>query len=352
MKEGRFIDLRSDTVTNPSQAMRESMAKAPVGDDCFGEDPSVNALQEEAARLLGKERALFVASGTMANQVALKSHTQPGDEVIVHAGSHLITSELAAGSMISGVQFAFLECERGIMEVEAVRRAIRAGRAVEPRTRLIWVENTHNKGGGSVWPLERLKGLRELALEAGLPLHMDGARIFNAAVALGVPVREIASYVDTVSFCLSKGLGAPVGSLLAGSREFIERATRYRRMLGGGMRQAGIVAAGGLFALKHHLKRIEKDHENARLLAEGLKETPGVRLLYETTPTNIVFFDVSETGLSAPELAARLKERGILFSVYPPNIMRAVTHLDVERQQIEEALGTMQALLKEARARA
>ncbi len=352
MNEGRIIDLRSDTVTKPSQAMREAMAWAPVGDDCFGEDPSVNALQQESARLLGKEAALFMASGTMANQVALKSHTEPGDEVIADAGSHVITSELAAGSMISGVQFALLQGERGILEVEEVRRAIRAGRAVEPRTRLIWVENTHNKGGGSVWPLERLRALRELALEMGLPIHMDGARVFNAAVALGVSAGEIASHADTVNFCLSKGLGAPVGSLLAGSREFIERATRYRRMLGGGMRQAGIVASGGLFALKHHLKRIEKDHENARLLAEGLKETPGIRLLYETTPTNIVFFDLSETGLSSPELASRLKERGVLFSVYPPNVLRGITHLEVDRPQIEEALGIVRALLKGVRARA
>ncbi|MFQ5895780.1 MAG: threonine aldolase family protein [Nitrospinota bacterium] len=336
------IDLRSDTASRPSPSMRRAMAEAEVGDMALDEDPTVNGLQERACRLFEKEAAMFVPSGTMANQTALKAHTQPGDEVILERASHPVTSELAAGAMISGVQFMLLEGERGRLEPERVEEAIRPRGRGEPRTALLWVENTHNRGGGSIYELDRLRSLRRVADAHDIPVHLDGARIFNASVAADVPVAEYARYCESVNFCLSKGLGCPVGSLVLGSEGFIARAKRYRRMLGGNMRQAGLLAAAGLYALEHNVERLAEDHANARRLAERLAPVPGLRLVYDTTLTNIVFLDVSRTASSAEELAARLAARGVLFSVYGRTWLRAVTHLDVSAEDVERAADTVE----------
>lgn len=341
----RLIDLRSDTVTRPTPAMRQAIAQAEVGDDCYGEDPSANLLQERAAALLGKERALFVASGTMANQLAIKGHTRPGEEVILEATSHPFNFEAGAPAALSGVQCLPIPGERGILNPKAVEGAIRPDAPHHPRTALVIVENTHNRGGGSIYPLDTLRAIWEVAKRRGLKVHLDGARIFNASVASGVPVHEYARCADTVSFCLSKGLGAPVGSLLAGLSDFIARALRDRRLLGGGMRQVGILAAAGLYALDHHVARLAEDHENARRLAAGLQEIPGVTFPFGRPETNIVIFDVTGTQTPAAEVAARLKEEGVLVHAISTWQIRAVTHLDVSSADIERALEALWTVL-------
>ena len=317
--------------------MREAMARAEVGDSSLGEDPTVAALERRAAALFGKEAALYVASGTMANQLAIKTHTQPGDEIISEAKCHPVRSEMAAGSFLSGVQFAFVPAERGIYRREAAEAALRPKEGWHPRTALLWAENTHNAGGGTIFPLEGLGALQELAREAGIPLHMDGARIFNAAVASGIPPGKWGAACDTMNFCLSKGLGCPVGSVLLGSADFIARARRYHKIFGGVWRQAGILAAAGLYALDHHVDRLAEDHANAQRLAERTAGIPGVRHLYESTPTNIVYLDVSETGKSAETIAERLQARGVALSIPGKGLLRAVTHLDVDRAGVERA---------------
>jgi len=328
----KTIDLRSDTVTRPSAAMRDAIARAEVGDDVYGEDPSVNRLQEIAAERLGKPAALFVPSGSMANQVALRAHTEHGDAVIAGTDAHLFRYEGGAAGALSGVQFSFVG-EDGFFAAEDVRRAINPGDSHFPRTRLVCVENTHNRSGGCVFPLEMLRGVGQAAREAGLSLHLDGARIFNAEVASGVPAAVWAEPFDSVAFCLSKGLGAPVGSLIVGTRAFIERAHRFRKMFGGGMRQAGILAAAGIYALEHHVKRLADDHANARRLAEGLKRVAGVELAREPE-TNMVLFRVPDV----PAFAKRIHARGLLINPIDPSTLRAVLHLDVETAAVQEAL--------------
>ncbi len=326
------IDLRSDTVTRPTAAMREAIARAEVGDDVYGEDPSVNRLQELAAERLGKPAALYVPSGSMANQVAVRVHTEHGDAVIAGTNAHLYLYEGGAAGALSGVQFTFVG-EGGLFGAEDVRRAIHPGDSHFARTRLVCVENTHNRSGGRVFPLETLRAVAEAAREAGLSLHLDGARIFNAEVATGVPAAVWAEPFDSVAFCLSKGLGAPVGSLIVGTRAFIERAHRFRKMFGGGMRQAGILAAAGSYALEHHVKRLAEDHANARRLAEGLKRIPGVVLVREPE-TNMVLFQV-------PEVAAfvdRTRKGGLLINPIDPTTLRAVLHLDVGTDDVQNAL--------------
>ncbi len=333
-----MIDLRSDTVTKPSEGMRRAMAVAEVGDDVFGEDPTVNALQERVAAMLGKESALFVPSGTMANQISLLAHARPGDEIILERGSHVLNHEAGGLAALAGVQPFVLEGDRGILEPEEVDRSIRFSDVHFPPTALIWIENTHNRGGGSVFPLEKMKAIRDIATNYGLKLHMDGARLFNACVASDVPPEEYARQVDSLSFCFSKGLGAPVGSILAGGAEFIARAHRYRKMLGGGMRQVGILAAAALYALDHNIERLAEDHKNAGRLAEGLDRLDGVRVIMQPVETNIVYFDVSETGRNALEIMNEARERQVLVLPESFTIIRAVTHLEIDADDIEKTI--------------
>ncbi len=341
-----MIDLRSDTVTRPSEAMREAMARAAVGDDVYGEDPTVNALQEKAAALLGKAAALFVPSGTMANQLALRVLSRPGEEVVVEGRSHVIRYEQGAGAALSGVQFHWVGTERGIMAPEQVEAAIRPKDPHTVPTALVWLENTHNAGGGTIYPIKTVEHIRGVAQKHGLPLHLDGARLFNAVVATGVSAAEYARHCDTVSFCLSKGLGAPVGSLVAANEgSLMDKLRRSRRMYGGAMRQAGIVAAAGIYALEHNVARLEEDHRNAKRLAEILREIPSVSVDVEAVQTNIVIFHVVEHSLSATAILEALKKEGVLIHSIGGTTFRAVTHLDVTSKDIEAAGQILRATL-------
>jgi threonine aldolase len=337
-----FIDLRSDTVTQPTPAMRKAMAEAEVGDDVFGEDPTVNALQEKVANLLGKETALFVPSGTMANQLSIKSHTQPGDEVIIEASSHPYNFEGGAGAALSGVQFQCLKGVRGILDALQIEEAIRPEDHHFPVTRLVCLENTHNRGGGSIYPVEKMAEIYRLAKSKGLLVHLDGARLWNASVATGIKPLEYTQWADSVSVCLSKGLGAPIGSLVAGSKLFIDRVHRFRKMFGGGMRQVGIVAAAGIYALDHHLERLKEDHRNAKRMAVGLKEFRGVSVDPKHVETNIVIFDVMDTGMTGAQVAEAMKREGILIHAFGKTQIRLVTHLDVSSEDIERALNAFE----------
>ncbi len=334
-----MIDLRSDTVTKPSAAMREAMATAEVGDDVFGEDPTVNRLQETAARMIGKEAALFVPSGTMANQLAVRVHTKPGDEIIVEARAHVVRYESGAAAALSGVQTCWLHGHRGILQPAQIEAAIRPSDYHNPPTGLISLENTHNRGGGSVYPLETIAAIGKMAERHGIAMHLDGARLFNAVAATGVPAAEYARHFDTVSFCLSKGLGAPVGSLICADARRITPLRRLRKMFGGGMRQAGILAAAGLYALRYNVTRLSEDHARAKRLATMLAELPGVRVDPKLVETNIVVFDITETRRTTEELIATLKGQGLLVVPFGPMSLRAVTHLDVSDDQIDEACG-------------
>ncbi len=340
----RMIDLRSDTVTKPSSGMREAMASAPVGDDVYGEDPSVNRLQEMAAALLGKAAALYVPSGIMANQLAVRVHTSPGDEVIAESRCHIIRYEMGAASALSGVQLHWVTGTRGIITPEQVEAAIRPKDPYSPRTALICLENTHNSGGGSIYPLPTIEQIHRIAARHGIPMHLDGARLFNAVVATGVSAAEYASHFETVSFCLSKGLGAPVGSLVVSDEATIAKLRPLRRRFGGGMRQAGILAAAGAYALEHNIPRLKEDHENARRLASLLEKIPGVSV-EQPVETNIVIFSVTAPGPAAADLVSTLRKQGVLLNVVGPRVLRAVTHLDVTAGDIEEAGRIMASVL-------
>ena len=341
-----FIDLRSDTVTKPTPAMRKAMTEAEVGDDVFGEDPTVNALQEKVARILGKEASIFVPSGTMANQLAIKSHTQPGDEVIIEATSHPYNFEGGASAVLSAVQFYCLKGSRGILEASQIEEAIRPDDHHFPVTRLICLENTHNRGGGSIYPIERIAEISRFAKSKGLQLHLDGARLWNASVASGIKPQEYARWADSVSVCLSKGLGAPIGSLVAGTKTFIDRVHRFRKMFGGGMRQVGIIAAAGIYALDYHLERLKEDHQNAKRLAVGLKESKGVSIDPKYVETNIVIFDVANAGMTGSQVAEAMKKEGVLIHPIGKTQIRLVTHLDVNAEDIEKALKAFEKLLR------
>ncbi len=327
--------------------MRRAMAEAEVGDDVYGEDPTVNRLQERAAAIFEKEAALFVPTGSMGNQIAIKLHTRPGTEVVIEERGHIFNFEMAAMAAISGTLARPVRSSdgSGILAWEDIEAAIHVGGAyyVAP-TALIALENSHNLAGGTLLSRARTEEIASRAHNLGLPVHLDGARIFNAAVALSERVADLARPVDSVMFCLSKGLGAPVGSMLLGSRDFIVEARRWRKLLGGGMRQAGVLAAAALIALEETPKRLHEDHLNARRLAEGLAELPGVRIDPEKVATNIIIFDVSATGRTADEICARLQERGVLASGFGPSI-RMVTHYDVSREDIETALREISAIL-------
>ena len=340
-----FIDLRSDTVTKPTPAMRKVMAEAEVGDDVYGEDPTMNALQEKVAKLLGKESAIFVPTGTMANQLAIKAHTQPGDEVIIEATSHAYSFEGGGGAALSGVQCYTLRGERGILDASQIESAIRPSDHHYAITRLISIENTHNRGGGSIYPIEKMRDIYQLTKSKGLMVHLDGARLWNASVAKGIRLHQYAQYADSVSVCLSKGLGAPVGSLVTGSKTFIDRVHRFRKMFGGGMRQAGILAAAGIHAIDHHFERLAEDHENAKRLALGLKEIKGVSIGQELVETNIIIFDVSGTGKTPAQVRDAMKKERVLMNAVSPTQIRLLTHLDVTRKDIDTALKAFRKVL-------
>lgn len=333
----KLIDLRSDTVTRPTAGMREAMASAEVGDDCYGEDPSVNRLQERVAALLGKEAALFVPTGTMANQIALGALTRPGDEIICDAGAHCISFESGALAALWGVQARTVAAERGLLDAAAVEAMIRPPQDVFPRTRVVEVENTHNRGGGAVYPLERVRAIAEVARRRGLHLYMDGARLWNASAASGTPPDAYAREATLVSVCLSKGLGTPAGSLVCGPKDLLGDARRLRKRLGGAMRQSGVLAAAGLYALDHHLARLPEDHENARRLAEGLSGIAGTSILFPVD-TNLVF--AAFPGRNGAEISQRLAKEGVLANPEGsrPDTLRFLTHLDVSRADVDEAV--------------
>jgi len=341
-----MIDLRSDTVTKPTPGMRRAMAEAEVGDDVFGEDPTVNELERLTAELLGKEAAMFVPSGTMANQLAVRLHTRIGDELLTDAGAHVYGKEAGAAAALSGVSCRAVPAKRGIFTADDLVATVRPADVHHAPARLVWVENTHNVGGGSVWPVETLAKVSRAAHDCGLALHLDGARLWNAAVAAGVPEREFASHADTVSVCYSKGLGAPVGSALAGSKDLIVTGRRFRKQLGGGMRQAGILAAAALYALRHNRPRISEDHANAKALAEGLVEL-GAEIDGGTVATNIVRFRTP--GVDAAGVSAGLRKQGVALMVTGPNAFRAVTHLMISATDVATTLRTMGEVLQSLR---
>lgn len=337
------VDLRSDTLTMPTAGMRRAMADAELGDDVFGEDPTINRLEQRAAELMGKEAAVFVASGTMGNLLGVLSLAHAGQEVIADADSHLFMSEGAGAAALSGVQVRQVPTTAGVMTAEQVRAAVRPTDDYHaPLTAAVCVENTHNRHGGVLWPLEALRAVRQVVDEHGLAVHMDGARIFNAAVAQGAAPQEIASIADTVTFCVSKGLGAPVGSVLCGSAEVIDRARRWRKAVGGGWREAGVLAAAGLWALDHMVDRLVDDHANARTLAEGLAELPGVRIDLSRVQTNIVRFEL--TGISASDFLTGCRERGLLGGG-SGRAVRFVTHFGVEAADVQHALSACAEVL-------
>ncbi len=337
----KLIDLRSDTVTRPTPAMRAAIAQAAVGDDVFHEDPTTNELQEVLAETLGKEAALFVPSGTMSNQIAVRLHCRPGEEFLCEAGCHIYNYEQGAYAQLSGVVARPVPGRYGIFQPEQLHGMIRPEDEHLVRTRLVCLENTHNRGGGRVWPYETLEAVCRWAHQNGLRTHLDGARLFNAVVATGIPAREWAQHFDTVSVCFSKGLGAPVGSALAGPKELIYEARRHRKLFGGGMRQAGVIAAGALYALQHHVERLAEDHQNAQLLAQGIAQIPGLELDPPEVQTNIVVFRVEETLGPAEALVELLAQRGVLMIPFGGQLIRAVTHLDVTRRDVEQAVDTL-----------
>ena len=342
----RIIDLRSDTVTKPSAEMRKAMAGAEVGDDVFLEDPTVNRLQERAAEMFRREAALFVPSGTMGNLTCLLAHTHPGQEVICEEKSHIYNLEMASMSAVGGVLPRPICAEDGIMGWEQIARAIRPKIYSRAQTGLLCLENTHNMAGGSVYPTKLAHGICAAAHDAGLRVHLDGSRIFNAATYLGEGVAEMTKKFDSVQFCLSKGLGAPVGSMIVGSRSFAERCRSIRKMLGGGMRQAGVLAAAGLIALEKGPGRLSVDHENATVLADGLSRVPGIRVNPAKIQTNIVIYDVRQAGFSSSDFLAELARRGVRGVPVDREKVRMVTHLDVDRHDVEQAVETIREMVK------
>jgi len=347
MAANDVIDLRSDTVTRPTAEMRQAIANAEVGDDVLGDDPTVRRLEERVAALLDKEAAVYVPSGTMANQVAIRAHTQPGDEIILDAESHAYFYESGAPAALSGCSYRFVHGARGIFTAEQVQEVLKPRSVHFAQQRLIIIENTHNRGGGSVWPTENIAEIRALADQHDLKLHMDGARLMNACVASGRKPPEYTQYFDSVAMCFSKGLGAPVGSCVAGSEEFIERVRFFRKMFGGGMRQAGLLAAAALYALDHHVERLAKDHANARRLAEGLAQIAGIEIDPTQVETNIVIFEISPALGSAAQFVERLRSVGVWMLPNAAQKVRAVTHLDVSRDQIEEALARIEKVVSQ-----
>ena len=340
-----MIDLYSDTMTKPTPAMRKYMADAEVGDEQKGEDPTVNRLQDMVAELLGKEAAVYLPSGTMCNEVSFAVWARTGDEMILHRDSHPVHFEVGGPAFLARMMLYPLDGPRGLFTAEQVEDAIRPDSPHYPRSRIVEVENTHNMGGGSIWPLPQLQAVCAMAHRHGLVAHMDGARLLNAVVASGIPAKTYAQSFDSVWVDLSKGLGCPVGAVLAGSHQFIKDARRLKHLFGGAMRQAGIIAAAGVYALEHHVERLAEDHVHAKMLAQALAELPTVRLNPADVETNIVIFDVSASGRSAREVAERLQKEGVRVSDAGRTKLRAVTHLDVSRRDITRAIDVFRSVL-------
>ena len=339
-----MIDLRSDTVTLPTPEMREAMSQAFVGDDVFGDDSTINNLEERVAEILGKEAAVYMPSGTMTNQVAIRTHTEPGDEILLEQSAHVYFNEAGATAALSGVICRLIPGDRGVFGAEDMEEAIRPVNNHYPRTKLVCVENTANRGGGKVWPLEKLAEVKKTAHENGLKIHLDGARIWNAAAAMNIPESEIAKHFDSVSVCFSKGLGAPVGSALAGSSDFIMEARRFRKQFGGGMRQAGIIAAGALYALENNRERLTVDHVNAKIFSKGLAEINGIDINPDDVETNIINFRVQV--MTNDELIEKLNKQGTHVLPKDSITIRAVTNLMVSESQINIALDHVRNAMK------
>jgi threonine aldolase len=335
------IDLRSDTVTRPTPAMRAAMAAAEVGDDVFGDDPTVRQLEEQIAAMLGKETAVYVPSGTMGNQLGLRVHCQAGDEFLCETNCHILCYEQAAYAQLFGLAAQPVDGDHGVLQVEQLMDRIRPENDHCVRTRLVCLENTHNRGAGRIQPYDAVAEICGWAAENGLARHLDGARLFNAVVATGISAADWSSHFDTVSVCFSKGLGAPVGSALCGPAELIRQARRHRKALGGAMRQAGIIAAGALYALDHHIDRLAEDHANARILAEAVRSSPGLRLDPEIIDTNIVIFELDPELGTAAAFVARLRDEDVWMNASAPQRIRAVTHLDVSREQVQHAAAVL-----------
>ncbi|MBW8016712.1 MAG: low-specificity L-threonine aldolase [Planctomycetes bacterium] len=336
-----MIDLRSDTVTEPCDRMREAMATAQVGDDVLGADPTVKQLEEFTAEILGKEAALYMPSGTMTNQVAIRLHTQPGDEIVMEENSHTYYYESGGPAALSGVMCQLIKGDRGLFTAEQLTAALRPKNLHFAPTKLLVLENTHNRGGGKIWPIDQLQSVTNTARNANLRTHLDGARLWNASAATGIPEKEYAKHFDTISVCFSKGLGAPVGSALAGSAEMIDRARRFRKMFGGGMRQAGIIAAGAIFALQNNRPKLKADHKNAKLLAEGLTGLKGIDIDPAAVETNIVFFNTTDP---AAELVEKMNQKEILMLALGENSIRAVTNLMVTKEMTNQAIETIRSI--------
>jgi threonine aldolase len=340
-----MIDLYSDTMTKPTSAMRRCMVEAEVGDEQKGEDPTVNRLQEMVAELLGKEAAVYLPSGTMCNEVSFAVWGRTGDEMIIHRDAHPVHFEVGGPAYLARIMLYPLDGPRGMFTAAQVEEAIRPDSPHYPRSRIVEIENTHNMGGGSIWPLAQLQAVCAVAHRYGLMTHLDGARLLNAVVATGIPAKTYAEPFDSAWIDLSKGLGCPVGAVLAGSREFIKDARRLKHLFGGAMRQAGIIAAAGVHALEHQVARLAEDHEHAKMLAQALAELPGVSLNPADVETNIVIFDVGATGRLAQEIGAHLEKEGVRVSLMGRTKLRAVTHLDVSRQDIERAIGVFRRVV-------
>ncbi|MBN1572154.1 MAG: aminotransferase class I/II-fold pyridoxal phosphate-dependent enzyme [Deltaproteobacteria bacterium] len=343
----KTIDMRSDTITKPTEGMRKAIYEAEVGDDVFGEDPTVNRLQEVVAEMLGKERALYVCSGTMGNLLSVKANTNPGDEVILDSQSHIFYYEAAGAAAICGVQLNLVDGNRGAITREQVEAKIRQrGNPHFPITSLVCIENTHNRWSGAVIPIDEIRRIRELADEKGIRMHMDGARLLNAQVASGIPAKEYSKYFDTVTVCFSKGLGAPMGSIIAGDTETMDRVHRARKMVGGGQRQVGIAAAAALYALENNVDRLKDDHDNAKRMAVALSDMPGVNIDPDEVETNIVYFDVTQSPMKAIEVVIEMSKLGVLMLPLDENRVRAVTHLGIDNGDIDMAIEAFSEVFK------
>jgi threonine aldolase len=340
-----MINLRSDTQTLPTEEMLDAMRNAPLGDDVFGEDPTVNKLEQLSAEKLGKESALFVASGTMGNLCALMSHTRPGDEVILEGDSHTYYYEVGGFAALAGLSPRMIPGVSGIINVDQIKQSLRPKDLHFPPTTLLCLENSHNRGGGTVYPVQLTDEIAEFAHGEGLKVHMDGARIFNAAVALNVDVKELVKNADSVMFCLSKGLSAPVGSVLVGSIDFIKKARKIRKILGGGMRQAGVLAAAGIIAIEKMVERLADDHTNARFLAEGLNKIDGLKIDLETVQTNMIYCDISQLKVPVNGFLDLLKNEGLLVSPVPPNKIRFVTNRHVSRSDMDKVVNIINQVI-------
>jgi threonine aldolase len=338
----KFIDIRSDTVTRPSKAMLEAIMNAKLGDDVFGEDPTVNELQYKCAELTGKEKALFVSTGCMGNQLAIKSHTNPGDEVICEMESHIFNYETAAPAVLSRVQLMTIPGKNGVMDLNDIKKFMRPKDYYFPVSRLICLENTHNRAGGVIQPIENIKEISSFARENGIKVHMDGARIFNACVETGISIKDYASYTDSISFCFSKGLGAPVGSILCGDADFIDRAHKWRKIIGGGMRQVGILAAAAMYALGNNVERLKEDNNKAKYFSKEIALIDGIEVSPENVHTNIVIFSYSK--IPKKNYIPLLKEKGVLISSGSYDLLRAVFHLDVTMEEVKDAVKIMKTL--------